>query len=171
MKTILLFLNLPLLLFGFSDNIKTFSADFEQRITDENKQVISYEGHVWAERDNKALWEYRTPISKKVYIENRDVKIVEEDLEQVIIKKLGQDIDFFKLLKQAKQITPNTYKADYGDNTYEISLKQGKISGIRYIDVFANSVEILFSKQVRNQAIDKKIFHYDIPEDFDILRE
>ena len=171
MKTLFLILGLTSLLSAFSQNLKTFSADFEQRITDENKQVISYKGHVWADKANQALWLYNSPISKKVYIQGGDVKIVEEDLEQVIIKRLSKDIDFFALLKEAKKVDSETYKAIYLDNTYTVSVEGDKIERISYVDTFANKVEILFTAQKRNLKIDNKVFSYTIPDDFDVLRE
>ena len=171
MKYLLLFLGLTALANAFSLNLKTFSADFEQRITDENREVISYKGHVWADKNNQALWVYSSPISKKVYIQGGDVKIVEEELEQVIIKKLNKDIDFLALLKEAKKVTKDQYRAVYLDNTYTIYTNNVSVKRISYIDNFANKVEIIFTAQKQNETIENSIFEYTVPEDFDILRE
>lgn len=171
MKSLFLLSYLSLSLFAFSENITTFSADFKQEITDDNKNVITYSGHVWANKNNQALWEYLKPITKKVFINKSDVKVVEDDLEQVIIKKFNKDIDFFALMKKAKAVNKNSYEAEYFDTSYMIYLENDHIARISYEDSFANQVQIIFSKQKQNDPIDESIFSYEIPIDYDVLRE
>jgi len=171
MKLIALLLSTTLSLLAFSENINSFSADFEQKITDEKKSVLSYQGHVWANRKNQALWEYITPITKKVYIQEGRVQIVEDDLEQVIIKKFNQDIDFFELMHHAKKVSKDTYSAHYLDSVYTIKLQNSMIKSISYEDSFANQVTIVFTKQKQNEGLKEEIFNYTIPDYYDVLRE
>jgi outer membrane lipoprotein carrier protein len=158
-------------LFAVAESLNSFSADFEQRITDEKNSTISYQGHVWAKRPDLAHWDYRTPVNKSLYIRGERVVIIEPDLEQAIIKKIDGDINLLAVLSSAIHVGKGRYRADYGSQTFFITMHNGIIASISYKDAFDNLVELVFMHQEQNSPIDDARFNAVIPDDYDIIRD
>ena len=156
---------------GFIDTINTLSADFEQRITDDQNKSIVYRGHMQAKRPNMARWDYRTPVEKQLFIREHQVVILEPVLEQAIIKNVSSDIDIFTIISKATLISNETYLAEYRDMEFIIKMKDNVIQSISYEDIFENSILLTFKNQRLNKVIGDETFKAIIPADFDILRE
>ncbi len=157
--------------FASINQINSFEADFTQNVTDEKQKVLSYSGHVIASKPQKALWRYTTPVQKEIYINAFNVTIIEPEIEQVIIRKLESSFDLFNIIKNAKEIAKNKYKAVYQDSEFIISIQNNMIKNISYVDEFENNVTIEFTNQVQNKTIDPTLFFPRIPVDFDIIRD
>jgi outer membrane lipoprotein carrier protein len=170
MKEKLLLLLLTTASFASFQNINSFEADFKQNIVDDKNKTISYFGHIKAEKPQYALWNYTKPIQKSVYIFSNQAVIIEPDLEQAIIKHIKHNLDFFKLIKNAKQLSRNRYLAHYNNTDFYITIKKDLINSISYKDEFENNVTILFSNQVENKKINKMDFKPMIPDDYDVIR-
>ncbi len=158
-------------LFAISEKTDTMQADFVQTITDDKNSTITYRGSMLAKRPNMALWHYQKPIEKTVYITAYDVTIIEPELEQVIIKRLGNSIDLLAILASAKKEGKNSYSTFYDNKEYHIMIKGDMITSISYKDAFDNVVKIVFTAQQINKRIDNKRFKADIPADFDIIKD
>jgi len=171
MKAFILLLALLGSLFGFADSVRSLSADFTQQITDDTNQTITYGGHVDAVRPDMALWEYRTPVEKSVFIIGHKVTIVEPELEQAIVKTFREEIDLFKILSKAEKLDGGTYLATHKSQQFLIRIKDDVPLSISYKDTFGNRVRILFSQQEINATIPDDRFKPVIPADFDILSE
>ena len=171
MKKIILALLLSISAFASISNITSFDADFTQTITDDKNKMLIYKGHVLASKPQNALWRYISPIEKNVYITRFEVTIVEPEIEQVIIRKVSNDFDFFKMLKNAKKIKNDIYRANYKETLFTISIKNNLISSISYLDNFENIVKITFSNQLQNINIDKTLYKAIFPLDYDIIRD
>ncbi len=171
MKEKLLLLLLTTASFANMHNITSFEADFEQNIVDDQNKTILYYGHIKAIKPQYALWSYTKPVQKSVYILENQAIIVEPELEQAIIKKIGNNFDFFKLIQNAKRLSKNKYLARYNNTTFIIHTKNGTINSIVYKDEFENSVTITFRHQIEDKKIDKEEFTPNIPEDYDIIRD
>jgi len=156
--------------FANIQNINSFEADFKQSIVNDQNKTILYYGHIIASKPQYALWKYTKPIEKSVYILPNRAIIVEPELEQAIIKKIGKNFDFFKLIQNAQKISNNKYLARYNNNTFIITIHKNMIKSISYKDELENSVTINFTNQIENKKIDKKEFEPNIPDDYDIIR-
>ncbi len=152
-------------------NIQSFEADFKQNIVDDKNKTIAYYGHVKAMRPQYALWTYTKPIDKRVYILQNQAIIVEPELEQAIIKKIGNNFDFFQLIQHAQKLDKNRYLAHYNNTTFIIKTKGNTITSIAYKDEFENKVTIDFTHQIVNKKIDKKDFSPNIPDEYDLIRD
>ena len=152
-------------------DIVSFQADFTQSVTDDKKKVLTYSGSVLASKPQNALWRYSKPVNKDVYINSRRVTIIEPEIEQVIIKRIESNFDFFNMIKNAKKIEKNIYMAIYKNSKFRITTKDELIKSISYIDEFENSVEVLFDNQKQNDKINKELFIPNIPLEFDIVRD
>jgi len=171
MKKITLALLLSISVFASINNITSFDADFTQEITDDKSKVLTYNGHIVASKPQNALWKYFSPIEKSVYITRFEITIVEPEIEQVIIRKVSNDFDFFKMIKNAKKVKKDMYRANYKDTMFTISTKDDVIVSISYLDNFENIVKITFSKQKQNLKIDRNIYRAKFPLDYDIVRD
>lgn len=158
-------------LFASLDNITSFEADFTQSVTDEKNKTIDYSGHIIASKPQNAKWSYKKPVKKDVYINSFDVTIVEPEIEQVIIRKVESNFDFFKIISNAKKIEENRYLAHYRDTKFTVVKKGYFIESISYLDEFDNKVKITFKNQKQNQNIDIKVFTPSFPLEFDIIRD
>ena len=153
------------------DTLQYFKADFIQNIVDDQNKTITYKGYVQASKPQYALWEYVSPVDKKVYILPHKVVIVEPELEQAIIKKIGDNFDFFSLIKHAKKIDKNHYLANFKEKNYFITMQGDTLVSIKYKDDFDNSVSIDFKNAEVNKKIAGVVFVPQIPEDYDLIRE
>jgi outer membrane lipoprotein carrier protein len=156
---------------GFSNitDIKTFEADFIQKITDEKNKTLTYNGHLKASKPAYALWEYKNPIQKNIYIEFDKITIIEPELEQAIIKYINEDFDFFSMIRNSKKIDDNMYVATFKQTNFYIETDTKKIKSISYKDELDNNVIIIFNSVIQNKEISKSIFTPNIPQGYDIL--
>lgn len=171
MKPLLIALFITAELFASIDSVVSFDADFIQNITDDKDKTISYTGHILATKPQNARWSYFKPVKKEVYINDYDVTIVEPEIEQVIIRKIESNFDFFKMIANAKETSKNNYSAKYGETLFNIKKNGELIESISYLDEFENRVKITFKNQKQNQSINKILFMPTYPLDFDIIRD
>ncbi|MDQ1264325.1 MAG: outer rane lipoprotein carrier protein [Campylobacterota bacterium] len=171
MKYYFLLLFLQLQLFASLDNINSFEADFTQSITDEKNKTISYTGHIVALKPDNARWTYAKPVKKDVFMNSYDVVIVESEIEQVIIRKVESNFDFFNMIANAKKIKENVFTTNYKDTVFTIVKKGALIESISYKDEFENKVHIVFKNQKQNKTIEKKLFIPSYPLEYDVIRD
>lgn len=171
MKYILFSILLISNLFASIESINSFEADFIQSITDDKNKVLNYSGHVIASKPQYAKWNYIKPIKKDVYISRFNVTIVEPEIEQVIIRNIESNFDFFKMISNAKKIKADTFTANYRDKVFTIIQSSNLIESISYTDEFENRVKIVFKNQKQNHKIDPTDFNPKFPLDFDIIRD
>jgi outer membrane lipoprotein carrier protein len=169
MKKLLAISIFALGLFANSLDINTFKADFKQVITNELDEKIVYTGSLSVKKPSLALWRYKKPIAKDVYLYDNRVYIVEPDLEQVTISTLSNSINFIDILSQAKKISDDTYKTKLNDIDALLIVKNNQISKLQYTDSMANRVEILFDNQSKNSNIPNHYFKFSIPDGYDII--
>ena len=157
---------------SFADmiHINSFEANFTQTIVNDKNNTLTYQGHVLARKPQLALWQYTKPVEKSIYITHTQAVIIEPEIEQVYIQNIKSSFDFFNVIKNAKKVSSNTYIAEFQETKYTITIKENRLISISYLDELENRVLIVFSKQVQNKPIDKKIFTPNIPLDYDIIR-
>jgi outer membrane lipoprotein carrier protein len=158
-------------LFADLSSLNSFEADFKQTITDDKGESLSYKGSVKALKPNLALWTYYQPIEKTVYIKDARVTIVEPEIEQVMIRDIKNDFDFFSLLSRAKKIDNSNYVAHFEDQKVYIKYQNGSIYSLTYKDKLENDVKIVFSKQEQNRILSTTIFDASYPPEYDIIKE
>jgi len=134
MKQIFYLLIISSLLSSSVLNMDSFEADFNQIIIDEKGKKLSYSGYVVALKPQYALWSYKKPVIKNVYMTPNSVTVVEPDIEQAVIRKISSDLDFFKMIQKAKKITNNKYIATLNASQYTILLDNSLIQSISYMD-------------------------------------
>jgi len=152
-------------------NIQYFEANFTQNIVDDKNKTITYKGYVKAAKPQYALWQYKSPVNKQVYILPHKIIVVEPELEQAIIKRLGNNFDFFSLMKNATKIDKQHYIANFREKKYLLTMDKDRLISISYKDEFDNSINIEFTNEKIDKKIEKKSFIPKIPKDYDLIRE
>lgn len=152
-------------------DIKSFEAKFEQKIINPSQKVIVYEGEILIKEPYYILWKYATPVIKNVYIINNFAIIDEPELEQAILSRLQNEIDILELIKSAKEISKNKYKANIYDTDYLLFVENEKISKIEFKDNLENQVIITFKDVNQNIEIDEEVFKFLPPEHYDVIRK
>ncbi|WP_428026707.1 LolA-like outer membrane lipoprotein chaperone [Arcobacter sp.] len=153
------------------NDIKSFDANFEQKIINPSQKEILYKGHLVLKEPYYILWQYKEPIIKNVYIINNFAVIDEPELEQAILTELQHEIDIISLIKNAKEVSKNKYVANIYDVEYNLFTKDNFIQKIEYKDALENSVVITFSNIKQNIEVDEEIFKFLPPEEYDIIRK
>ncbi|WP_455756096.1 LolA-like outer membrane lipoprotein chaperone [Sulfurimonas sp.] len=171
MKSLLSIILCSSLSYGAIDNINSFQAEFIQSVTDDKNVSLQYNGHISAKKPQNAVWNYLKPIKKDVYINKYSVTVVEPEIEQVIIRRIKSNFDFFVLVKNAVEVNKNTYETMYKETKFTITTQNELIKSISYKDEFDNDVKIIFKNQKQNIKIDKEIFIAKYPLEFDIIRD
>ncbi len=158
-------------LFAISEKTETMKADFTQTIVNDKKGTITYKGTMSAKRPNMAIWHYKEPIDKTVYITAENVTVVEPELEQAIVRKLDDTIDILAILASARKTGKESYISYYDGKEYSITMQKGMIRAISFTDAFDNIVTIVFTQQLINHKISDSDFNAVIPAGFDIIRD
>ncbi len=153
-------------------NLNSLESKFKQSVINEQNSRITYSGKMYAsKKNNQALWEYNSPIEKKIYYKDGNIVIIEPELEQAIFAKLSKVPNVLQLLNSAKKISTNKFVTTFNNIRYTITTDKDKIKTISYIDEIQNRVIIEFSSQKTNKRIDSNKFVYSIPDDYDILQQ
>jgi len=171
MKQFFLMCILSTLTFADLQTLSSFQADFMQTITDEKGKKLSYSGTLKAEKPNSALWVYEKPVKKFVYIQEHSFTIVEPEIEQVIVRNIRNDFDFFTLIQGAKRVDKEHYITRFEGSDIFITLQGKSVKSLSYKDKFDNDVEILFSNQLENHKLSPKIFKANYPLDYDVIQD
>jgi len=157
--------------FASFDKIDSFEAAFIQSVTDDKNKTLTYAGYICASKPQNVLWRYQKPIQKDIFINSHQIIIVEPEIEQVIIRNIDSTLDFFNMIKNAKELKKDVYEASFENKIFTITTKEEIIDSISYIDEFENRVKILFLNQIQNKEINKEIFIPKYPLDFDVIRD
>lgn len=167
-KFILIFI-LSLNLFGSSQlEFKTLFGNFIQTITSQD-QKISYTGTLAIDKEIGAFWHYKTPATKLIYFNKKQVVIIEPELEQAIITNLKNSPDIANILQNAKKLTDNEFQTIYDDTTYNIIIENSLPKLISYEDKLGNQAIIEFTQISKNQTIDTQLLIPQIPNNYDII--
>lgn len=167
MKKLAVFLASWLALAGVA--VENIRANFTQTITNDQNKTITYTGKVSIGTD-RVLWEYETPSVKKVLITQRQIYILEPDLEQVTVTKNLGTQDLKAIYKNAKTLDAHTRQAVLDGK--EVLIKDdGKfVTGLYYIDEVGNRAAISF-RATAPFKFSQEDFKLQIPKHYEIIGE
>jgi len=151
--------------------LKNFNADFKQTITDEYNKTISYLGSITAQSPSNVVYNYTSPMNKSLFLLDKKIIIIEDELEQVIVRRLKSEINFFELLKNAKKSKDGTYASEYKGFTFYIKKSKDIPQFIKYSDDLDNTIQIEFFNIKTNIKLAEDIFKPNIPPYYDVIKE
>ncbi|KIM05747.1 MAG: hypothetical protein KU28_09615 [Sulfurovum sp. PC08-66] len=151
MRVLIILVLLNALGWGAIDLPTSFSASFEQIVTNPKKKKLHYSGTLQFSKANGLKWIYQKPTKKDVCSDNVRLVVVDHDLEQVSYYKLNKAIKLDKIIQNAKVLRPGVYTAHYDGKTYTLRVnKENKITQIAYYDELENMVQIVFKNLKSN---------------------
>ncbi|WP_395167368.1 outer membrane lipoprotein chaperone LolA [Francisella salimarina] len=172
-------------------NIHSMTASFDQKLINGGKASdnISSKGHMSLKKPKFFRWITTSPNNQEIISNGSKLWIYDGDLEQVIIKKVSNNIAQFPYLILLSKNTNNINKLftvkELDKNTYLLKPKndqmidsiQIKFSNNENLEYLAISTslnqftKISFSDVKTDIDIDNTKFDFDIPKDTDVIDE
>jgi len=171
MKMIITLVLLSTLAFSKITLPVSFSANFEQSVTNAKKKKITYSGKLKFSKKNGIQWHYSKPTKKDVCSDKKYLTIVDHDLEQVSYYELKKSIDLDKIIANAKLHRKSVYTAKYNEKEYTIQVdSKERLSRIAYFDELENTVLLIFTNvKYSNKEIPKSQLECHTPEYYDAI--
>jgi len=167
-----LFFTLSILIFKLSAlTLQNFNASFKQIITDEYNKTISYSGLITAQTPSNVVYHYTSPMKKSLFLLDKNIIIVEDELEQIIVRRLKSEINLFELLKNARKNDNGTFISKYKGFTFYIKKKNNLPKSIEYSDELDNTIHIEFFNIKTNIKLAQDTFKPNIPPFYDVIKE
>ena len=174
----------------FLDNLETFSAGFEQILSNEfGEEIETSVGVVYLMTPGKFHWAYYEPYSQFIISNGITLWIYDEDLEQVTIRRmsdsienspaavLGGDIDidahYVVIDLEAKdginwlELTPRDNDSQY--DSIRLGFNNENLAEMILFDNLGQETRIRFLDAKRNLTLDHSLFVFDPPEGVDVI--
>lgn len=176
----------------FYNEIKSYSASFEQKVVDENMKLLeASSGEFSIERPGKFRWHYTNPSEQLIIGDGKQVWIYDVELEQIthrqsdaavsqtpamllsgegdlgenfILEDAGQydGMDWVRMIPKSK---------DSGFTDVRIGFAGGKLQLLEMKDSFGQSTRMTFSNIVENIDIPEEKFRFAPPPGVDVIEE
>ncbi|GAB4223067.1 MAG: outer membrane lipoprotein chaperone LolA [Francisella sp.] len=171
-------------------NINSMSANFTQKMIDgQNNNNVNSKGYMTLKKPQYFKWETTSP-NKQIIISNGEkLFIYDGDLEQLIIKKVSNDIAQYPYLillsKNADNINKLFKVSQKGENTYILKPKDDQMidnikiqftptNQLKYLEISTSLhqlTQIDFSNTKINENINNTTFNFKAPKGTDIIDE
>ena len=172
----------------FFDDLQTLSADFDQRVLDDNRQEIqASKGRMWIRRPGMFRWDYSEPYQQQIVADGEHLWSYDKDLEQVTVQvadevltatpamllsgrqPLQEVFDIRELAGQQYLLTPKNNDSNVTELRLQFS--DGALQQIAAADTFGNTTVFSFSNIQRNPLLDRQLFSFVPPEGADVVGE
>jgi len=150
---------------------ESFTAEFVQSVTNEQKKKIVYRGTIDFSSPDRLKWRYTAPSKKEVCTSGKKIVVVDHDLEQVSRYRMDKGLDLAAILGNARPHRKSVYIAKYGRKYYTIQLNsRQELSRIAYKDDLDNTVLIIFSKmRYSDKPIAESRMECSYPDRYDMV--
>lgn len=174
-------------------SMQSYQALFIQIVTDQRgARVQETAGYIQAKRPNLFFWETQPPLGQQIVADGQEIWIFDPDLEQVTVKKLGDDIQNTPalLLSGDVQNLQQAYEISHqqpaeaidqfmlapkgNDSLFDqlrLTFENGVLTEMRLRDSLGQRTVISFSKIETNPSIPDSTFRFQVPEGVDVFRE
>lgn len=176
----------------FYNEIRNYSASFEQVVVDENLKLLeASNGEFSIERPGKFRWHYTTPSEQLIIGDGTQVWIYDVELEQITHRKSDAavsqtpamllsgkgNLDDSFILEDAGQhdgldwVRMIPKSKDSGFTDIRIGFSEGKMQLLEMKDNFGQSTRMDFKNVKENIDIPEEIFTFIPPSGVDIIEE
>lgn len=163
-------------------NFQSLKADFEQKIYDENNNlIITTFGYILFKRPTSLMWSNVKPNKQVFLMQDNHAWLVDYDLEQVsaqLLNKVAQSPLYF-LINDIDNLDHVPYydHQENGINWYLTNKKNNLKFGFKDTNFFVNfnnitnqKIELFFYNVQKNQTINSSVFELNVPPYFDIIK-
>lgn len=175
---------------AFIARAKNLQTDFTQVSLDETGKVIqTSQGNFYLQQPGKFRWNYNQPYVQKIVSKDRKIWFYDEDLEQLIIKKIDQSIGDTPALLLSGSVNLNekytiSTQSEEGDTVWLklspkniessfkyilIGLKGDMLYGIELSDNFGQLTQIIFTNITMPKTLAPELFEFVAPAGTDVF--
>lgn len=175
---------------AFSNELVSFTADFEQTLYDADSEPLqSSTGTVALKRPGRFVWDYAAPASQTIVADGERIWLHDRDLAQVTVNSIDERVEgtpFVLLMGSAPlgdaydisalgesegvewlELVP---KGDGGDfEALFIGLDDAGLAALELRDSFGQATQIRFSNFERDVPLDDALFVFDVPDGVDVI--
>ncbi|MDH3378977.1 MAG: outer membrane lipoprotein chaperone LolA [Gammaproteobacteria bacterium] len=177
----------------FFTQIKTFEAEFDQVILDEDFVTLEESsGRVAIVRPNKFRWDYAAPLEQQIIGDGAKVWIYDIDLEQVTVRNMaaamgntpavllagrGELEETYDIRDLGVQGTLNWVRLspkqsdDSSFDDIRLGFDHSKLRVLELVDGFGQTTRITLRRMVENPAINDQTFEFTPPAGVDVIAE
>ncbi len=176
----------------FYSEIQSYSASFEQRVLDENLNLLeASSGEFSIERPGKFRWKYSSPSEQLIISDGKQVWIYDVELEQIthrqsstavsqtpamLLSGEGNLQDNFILEDAGQKDKLNWVRMipksrDSGFTDVHIGFSDGKLQLLEMKDSFGQTTRMTFDNIKENIDIPEEIFTFIPPPGVDVIEE
>ncbi|MDG6773308.1 outer membrane lipoprotein chaperone LolA [Thiomicrorhabdus sp. ZW0627] len=173
----------------YVNQLKTFSADFEQVQPDEERFTLNASsGNFKLERPGKLVWNYIKPEPQKIVADGVNLWVQDDDLEQVSVRPI-EDIkseiplswllydepieNRFKIIEEGSRHGSMRFNLTPKEATYfqsiEIVLRDGQMTEVWMYQSADNVTRVRFKNIHMNEAVPASEFNYHPPQGYDLV--
>lgn len=177
---------------AFTDDLRSFTAEFDQTRYDENKEPVrESHGMAYLQRPGKFRWAYQEPYRQVIVADGERLWIYDADLEQVTVREAKQALATapIMLLSGEAPLSEQFRMSDLGereglhwvelrpkvdDSDFErifLGLDDRGLRVMELRDRFDQTTQIRFSSVRMNPQIDPSRFEFEPPEGVDVIGE
>ncbi len=162
----------PIMLFAEIKIPVSFSATFVQKVTTPRQKTTLYSGELLVNRSREFRWVYRRPTVREICGDGSQVRVIDRQLEQVVVYTVGSLLDLMQLLKRAKPYRGDIYLAKYHGVRYTLKLdRQKRLEQVAYKDEMENVVNIRFhGVRYHARPFPAEQLRCTVPESYDVIR-
>ncbi len=176
----------------FLTEVKTYSADFDQVVLDENlRQIDEAGGTLTIMRPGRFRWDYYPPAEQQIIGDGEKVWIYDLELKQVIVRdqltSLGNTpaillagesikLDQFKLEDRGQQgavqwvkVIPHVDASGFDD--IQVGFIDSALSVMVLVDGLGQTTRINFKNGLENAPLPVEQFAFVPPDDVDVIDE
>lgn len=176
----------------FLDGLETYSAAFQQQLFNESGEELEKSlGVFYLRRPGMFHWAYYQPYSQMIISNGITLWIYEEDLEQVIIRNMGESLgespaailggnvkiaDHYLVIDMGAtegidwmELTPRDVDSQY--NSIRLGFEGNHLKKMLLFDNLGQENLITFLDTKRNTKLNIELFDFTPPADVDIIDE
>lgn len=170
--------------------LKTFEANFTQRVVDANGEVLQNTGgDVWISKPGRFRWKYHAPYQQIIVADGERMWNYDADLEQASVSPIDDTLTstpamlLSGLRPLSEVMESRTLDSENGVDwfqlepkdqdtaveTVKIGLRDGQLEVIEVLDGFGNQTRIQFADIKLNRALDPALFRLELPPGTDVI--
>jgi outer membrane lipoprotein carrier protein len=177
---------------AFVRSTQSARADFSQKMFDRNKKLVQESsGSFMFQRPGRFRWTYAKPYAQVIVGDGEKVWIFDEDLNQVVVRKIAQAIgstpaallagsaeveQAFELSEAGSAdglewLDARPRMRESGFERIRMGFGVAGIEAMELIDPFGQTTVLRFSNLSRNPRLDPSTFRFTPPKGVDVLGE
>ena len=176
----------------FFTSLKALEATFEQRLYDEQHELIeTASGRFYLHRPRRLRWEYLTPYRQQIVTDGKRIWIYDVDLEQVTVRPLNKTLDYtpaailienrpFSQDFIVRTLSPKhglewieliPRSEDSGFTAIRVAFNSRGLQRMELVDRFGQLTQLQFTNVIQHPSLDAGLFVFEPPPGVDVFEE